>query len=107
MKINLNFSCYVIFNGGKAVGVSNTNTQCPMLGPCLLINLIQYISAPNNDTSMLALKWQNGGAVEELTDAQEICFDNSKLQPAAAAAAIVMITSDDDEAILTSDPDLI
>ena len=44
-----------IINGGRAVGVSNTNTQCPMLGLCLLINLIQYIfiSAPNNDTLML------------------------------------------------------
>ena len=71
-----------------------------MLGLCLLINLIQYISAPNNDTLLLALKWRSCGG------AQEICFDNSKLQP-AAAAAIVMITSGNDEAILTSDPDSI
>ena len=75
-----------------------------MLGLCLLINLIQYIfiSAPNNDTLMLTLKWRS------CLGAQEICFDNSNLKVAAAAAAIVMITSGDDGAIiLTSHPDLI
>ena len=74
-----------------------------MLGLCLLINLIQYIfiSAPNNDTLMLTLKWRS------CLGAQEICFDNSNLK-VAAAAAIVMITSGDDGAIiLTSHPDLI